>query len=203
MTTAQIKSLFVTYFDVLSFNFSNQQLNDLFSKASIIYFDNMADQYSISSEITDDLSTVISSFSFTPTSTILDTSTDPNLTSYYRVFRIKPTYVVNGKTYNQFPAKSFNPQNRNSPYSNGSLMYPKYDLLKNKIRIFPLNTIPTLVEGEYMVAPPVIDFALPNAVISLSDKNVQQIIKYALIEAGVSQRENDYVAAVSAEIKGE
>lgn len=205
VTSAEIKTLFKTYFDAFSFNFSANQLDAIFAKAELYYFDKMCDQYGLDSEIAGDLSTVINAFSFVPTSSTLDTSpTSTQLPDYYRILRIKPTYVVSGKTYSH-TCKPVNAENRYSTWSVGNVKYPRYDQLQDIIRIEPVAETPTLVEGEYMINPPVISFQTADLTtpINLSSKNTQEILKLALIQVGVEQREFDYSATVAQENKSE
>lgn len=202
VTSAQIKQKFKTYFGSFSYSFTPDQLDAIFAKAELYYFDGLTDRYILNSEVATDLSTVILAFQVSPGSNEISTST---LADYYRILRIKPTYIQSGVTYDLFSAKPMSANNRMSPYSQGSLTYPVYDEIQDKIRLFPSAYTPTVVVGEYVITPPVISFQTAdlNTPISITTKNMEEIIKMALVQCGVSVRENDYAAAIAQENKSE
>lgn len=196
ITSAAIKVLFKTYFDDSSFNFSNEQLNSIFAKASMVYWDKLIRNYGQDTENLQDLSTITKAYSFTPSASTFATS---EFTTFYALGTLKPTYT--GVT-SLFPAKPYNPENSFSPYSAGTTKYPKYEFLLNEIKIYPTANVPTNIAGTYFITPPVIDFTSGSS-IGLSEKNWQGIIQLALVQVGISQREFDYGATISQENNAE
>lgn len=195
MLPSEIKTLFKTYFDVFSFNFSNTQLNSIFEKANYSYWDELGDQLGKDWKNVTDIEPLMKSFSLTPVSNEISTA---SISNYYRLMTIKPTYVVSGKTYS-YPSKYLNETDKYSVLSQGTLRYPRHFFEADKIVLQPSNT-PTSVTGTYLREPYEINF-VTNVDVPITKTNVLGIIGHALRQVGVSQREFDYAQQVELDNK--
>lgn len=190
MLPSAIKTLFKTYFDTFSFGYSNTQLNSIFEKANIVYWDKLANQMGLDWQANTDLQPIIKEFQVYPASNRIPTS---SITEFDRLGNVYPTYVVNGTTYNS-KSKYLNEVNNCSVYSQGTVRNPRHYLIDAYIILQPSNT-PTVVNGTYLRNPYPIDF-VTNVDVPITDKNVQGIIEIALRNCGVSIREFDYANQV-------
>ena len=192
MLVSEIKSRFKTYSDVLSYNFSTTQLNNIFAKAQSAYWDNLTNNWGSTLENSNDIAPIAKRVTITPASNVITfASIDAN---FDRAGFIKPTYVVDGETYS-FPAK-FIPENfKYSSLSNGTIRYPKYYIQSDAIVLEPSVT-PTSLFMTYLRLPYTIDFASPSTDIPYTEINVQAIIQIALNNVAVSQREYDQAGSV-------
>lgn len=193
-TSAEIKTLFKTYFDAFSFNFSNNQLNSIFEKAQNIYWGKLSDKWGISLENEIDLQPIIEQYNVVTIANPLPLTSLPN---YNRIGVLKPTFVVNGKSYT-FPAKPLNANNRYSPLAQGTVRYPRYYLVSDSIVIQP-DLVPTAIYVEYLRDFYQIDFNDPLTDIPITQRNVQGILEEALRVTGNMQREFDYANQIANE----
>lgn len=193
-TSAEIKTLFKTYFDAFSFNFRNNQLNNIFEKAQNIYWGKLSDKWGISLENEIDLQPIIEQYNVVTIANPLPLTSLPN---YNRIGVLKPTFVVNGKTYS-YPAKPLNANNRYSSLAQGTVRYPRYYLVADSIVIQP-NLVPTAIYVEYLRDFYPIDFNDPLTDIPITQRNVQGILEEALRVTGNMQREFDYANQIANE----
>lgn len=193
-TSAEIKTLFKTYFDAFSFNFSNNQLNSIFEKAQNIYWGKLSDKWGISLENEIDLQPIIEQYNVVTIANPLPLTSLPN---YNRIGVLKPTFVVNGKSYT-FPAKPLNANNRYSPLSQGTVRYPRYYLVSDSIVIQP-DLVPTAIYVEYLRDFYPINFNDPLTDIPITQRNVQGVLEEALRVTGNMQREFDYANQIANE----
>lgn len=195
MLPSEIKTLFKTYFDTFSFGYSNTQLNSIFEKANITYWDKLANQMGLDWQANTDLQPIIKEFEVYPASNRIPTS---SITEFDRLGTVIPTYVVSGVTYTN-PSKWLNEVNKYSVYSQGTVRNPRHYLIDAFIILQPSNT-PTVVNGTYLRNPYPINF-VTNVDVPITDKNVQGIIEIALRNCGVSIREFDYANQVDLDNK--
>jgi len=194
-TSAAIKTLFKTYFDAISFNFSNAQLNRIFEKAGHIYWDNLAAKWGSSLENSINIQPIVADITVTTFTNNKIALSD--ITNYDRIGYLKPTYVVDGVTYS-FPAKPQNENNRFSPLSAGTVRNPRYRLIADYIVLSP-DITPTTVDITYLTTFPAIDFDDPATDIPITAENVQGILEEALRVTGNMQREFDYANQIALE----
>ena len=195
MLPSEIKTLFKTYFDTFSFGCSSTQLNSIFEKANITYWDKLANQMGLDWQANTDLQPIIKEFQVYPASNRIPTS---SITEFDRLGTVIPTYVVSGVTYTN-PSKYLNEVNKYSVYSQGTVRNPRHYLIDAFIILQPSNT-PTVVNGTYLRNPYPINF-VTNVDVPITDKNVQGIIEIALRNCGVSIREFDYANQVDLDNK--
>jgi len=192
MLVSEIKSKFKTYSDVMSFNFSNTQLNNIFAKAQEHYWDNLGKNWGTTLENSVDIAPIAKRKTLTPTGNLITyAQIDAN---YEKIGFVKPTYVVDGETYS-FPAKPIQENIKYSSLSNGTVRYPRFYLQDDGLVLEPSIT-PTSLFCTYLRVPYPIDFASPSDDIPYSEINVQGIIQIALNNVGVSQRDYEQAQAV-------
>ena len=192
MLVSEIKTLFKVASDVMSFNFSNTQLNAIFLKAQTIYFDNLSKTWGSSLENSIDIAPIAKRTTITPSSNVITYgSIDAN---FDKIGFIRPTYTVSGETYS-FPAKLVQENLKYSIYSEGTFRVPKYYLQDDAIVLQP-DLTPTSLFLTYLRLPYTIDFASPSTNIPYTEVNVNAIIQIALNNVAVSQREFDEAQAV-------
>ena len=195
MLPSEIKTLFKTYFDTFSFGYSNTQLNSIFEKANIVYWDQLANKMGLDWQENTDLQPIIKEFQVYPASSRFPTS---SITEFYRLGTVVPTYVVSGQTYSN-PSKYLNEVNKFSIYSQGTVRNPRHYFLDDYVVLQPSNT-PTVVNGTYLRNPYPINF-VTDVDVPITSQNVQGIIEIALRNCGVSIREFDYANQVDLDNK--
>jgi hypothetical protein len=194
-TSAQIKQSFKVAYDAFSFNFSNNQLNEIFEKAQNIYWGALSDKWGVSLEGGIDLQPQVMEINIVnPGAYSLPLSLIPD---YNRIGFIKPTYVVNGTSYS-YPAKPLPINNKYSMLSSGTVRYPRYYIIDDRIVLQP-DINPTNVNVIYIKNYESIDFNDIVTDIPITERNVQGIVEQALRVCGTSQREYDYTNSVTAE----
>ncbi len=189
MFVSEIKRRFKVAADEMSANWSNTQLNQIFSRAQVAYLDMLANNYGADLENEVDIQPYVKTAALTPVSNIIPIS---GLSEYDRVVYLKPTYVVNGITYS-YPSKPLPQTNRYSVFSNGTYRYPRHYLIDDNIVLQPSDT-PTAVDVVYLRGIYDIDFTIADYDVAITDKNVDGIIGVALRHIATSQREYDQAA---------
>lgn len=190
-TPADIKAKFKVYFDNMSFNLKNGELNRVFEKAQDAYWNSLAKNWNTTLENSIDIAPIAKRLTITPTSNVILYTELPN---YERIGFVKPTYTVDGETYS-FPAKPVSENQKYSVLNNGTYRYPRFYESDNGIVLEP-STTPTSLFCTYLREFYPIDFDAPADVIPYTEANVQGIIMIALQNVGVSQRENDQAQAL-------
>lgn len=194
-TSAQIKQSFKVAYDAFSFNFSNNQLNEIFEKAQNIYWGALSDKWGVSLEGGIDLQPQVKEINIvSPGVYSLPLNLIPD---YNRIGFLKPTYVVDGVTYTN-PAKPLPINNKYSVLSPGTVRYPRYYIIDDHIVLEP-SINPTNVNVIYIKNYEPIDFNDADTDIPITERNVQGIIEQALRVCGTSQREFDYSNSITAE----
>jgi hypothetical protein len=194
-TSVQIKQSFKVAYDAFSFNFSNNQLNEIFERAQGIYWGALSDKWGVSLEGGIDLQPLVMEINVvSPGTYSLPLNLIPD---YNRIGFLKTTYVVDGITYT-FPAKPLPINNKYSMLSSGTVRYPRYYLIDDNIVLEP-SINPTNVNIIYIKNYEFIDFNDFITEINITERNVQGIIEQALRICGTSQREFDYTNAVTTE----
>jgi len=187
MLVSEIRSRFKTYADVMSFNYSTTQLNNIFAKAQKYYWDGLAKNWNSTLENSIDIAAIAKRITITPISNLVtyaQISADYDMIGF-----VRPTYVVGAETHS-FPAKVITENMKYSALSNGTTRHPKYYLQDDGLVLEP-STTPTSFFCTFLRKPYVIDFAIPATDIPYTEANVQGIIQVALNNIAVTQREYD------------
>ena len=195
MLVSRIKAKFKVYSDEMSFNLKNSQLNEIIGKANLAYFESLASKWGVDAKNQIEIAPIVKTINLAnPSSNEIPYSSMPN---YDRIGFVRPTYVENGVTYS-FPAKPLPENLKYSPFSNGTVRYPRYWLKDDALVLEPSNT-PTAFFATYLREPYTIDFTIADYDVPITDENVENILQIALQNMAVSQREFDMAQQVIVE----
>ncbi len=195
MIVSAIKSLYFTRIDEFaSAYWSNSRLNDLFFTAQSEVFEDLMDKYQLDNSVTEAVLPLVKSQTVNVGGEI---NVDTDLASpYQRLISIKPTFIVNGKTYSYY-AEQLSAEESNSVYALGTVRYPRYEQYANAtseriIKVYPNTQTPTSVTINYFRVFDTIDFNTPLNDIPYPNQTIELIINKALQVAAATIREDGF-----------
>lgn len=194
MLTSLIQKLFLTKWDEFESAYvSNGRLNDFYYNASSEVFKDLMSQYQLSNRITEDILVLVQRDVMTPTSNLINLTTD--ITNYNTLINIFPKYTTDAGDI-QYPAKPFLAEEKLSFYAKGSQRYPRFDQYTNTggntiLQLYPSIT-PDQVQIDFFKNPLTVDFDQPTVDIPYTENTINLITDKALQLAASAFRDGEF-----------
>lgn len=180
--------------------FSTAKLNEFFITAQVNYCTPLFKAYGLNSEVNEDATVYIKSFTAVPTNNELDTTeTSTSLPLFRRIIDIKCKFILNDIVY-YFAATELMADEKNNLLASGTVMYPRYDFTNIILTVYPDTEICLETKGRYFRIPIPIDTADATANLPFTKNNFDGIVLAALAVASKSNREDGYYTQTTNEI---
>lgn len=181
--------LFALFDEMMNGEIPPSRLNDQLLVSVNEYFKPMMKAYGLNTELNAELEPLMLTFSqATPINNIV---TKASLTNYNQLISIDASFAVNGVTYTR-TCNPLPPNSITNSMSDGTYLFPRYDIVGDNIIILPTLTPCALASGKYFRTLFVIDVEDDVVQIPYNQNSILGIVDILLKQYSLSLGDNRY-----------
>jgi hypothetical protein len=190
MTGASLKNiLFSMYDEMMNGEIGEGRINDQLLVSVNEYFNPMMKLFGLNTSLNSELEPLMLTFSENnPTNNII---TKASLPDYNQLISIDASFVVDSETYTR-TCDPLPPNAKTKSMSDGTFLFPRYDIVNENIIIRPTDTQCTLAVGKYFRTLFVIDVEDNTTQIPYNEDSIVGIVDILLKHYGLSLGDNRY-----------